>query len=72
MLNLKHSWAWLPLQHAEHQQSGKRGERIQRWWYRSTNTSIWFMSWGENTAHMIYPEGMVAGFQHEDLGDDLE
>ncbi|SUH07865.1 Uncharacterised protein [Salmonella enterica subsp. enterica] len=37
----------------------------------STNTSIWFMSWGENTAHMIYPEGMVAGFQHEDLGDDL-
>ncbi|HBR6693673.1 major capsid protein [Klebsiella pneumoniae] len=37
----------------------------------STNTSIWFMSWGENTAHMIYPEGMVAGFQHQDLGNDL-
>jgi hypothetical protein len=37
----------------------------------STNTSIWFMTWGEMTAHMIYPKGMVAGFQHKDMGTDV-
>ncbi|WP_183070269.1 major capsid protein [Salmonella enterica] len=37
----------------------------------TTNTSLWFMSWGENTAHMIYPDGSPIGFQHDDLGDDL-
>lgn len=38
----------------------------------STNTSIWFMSWGENTAHMIWSIRKAWSLaQHEDLGDDL-
>lgn len=36
----------------------------------STNTSIWFVTWGELTTHLIYPKGSVAGFQHRNLGED--
>jgi hypothetical protein len=36
----------------------------------STNTSIWLVSWGEQTCHMIYPKGASAGLKHEDLGED--
>ena len=32
-------------------------------------TSIWFVTWGENTTHLIYPKGSQAGFQHQDLGE---
>jgi hypothetical protein len=35
----------------------------------NTNTSIWLVCWGENTAHGIYPKGSKAGFQHHDLGE---
>lgn len=31
-------------------------------------TSIWFVTWGENTTHLIYPKGSKVGFTHEDLG----
>ena len=34
----------------------------------STNTSIWFVTWGEMTTHLLYPKGSVAGFQHKVLG----
>ena len=34
----------------------------------STNTSIWFLTWGEMTTHLLYPKGSVAGFQHKFLG----
>lgn len=34
----------------------------------SDNTSIWFVSWGEDTVHGIFPKGSKAGIQHEDLG----
>lgn len=34
----------------------------------STNTSIWFVTWGEMTTHLLYPKGSVAGFQHKFLG----
>jgi hypothetical protein len=54
MLNLQ-QFMGLSRFNAEHQQSGS-AERIQRWRYRFYNTSIWFMSWGENTAHMIFPK----------------
>jgi len=32
------------------------------------NTSIWFCTWGEDTLHLIYPEGTKAGLQREDKG----
>lgn len=32
------------------------------------NTSIWFIVWGPDTCHGIFPKGSVAGLQHEDLG----
>lgn len=34
----------------------------------SDNTSIWFVTWGDNQAHMIYPKGSKAGIQREDMG----
>lgn len=36
----------------------------------STNTSIWFVTWGEMTTHLLYPKGQTFGFQHRDLGED--
>ncbi len=34
------------------------------------NTSIWFVTWGEDTCHLLYPDGQSAGFHHEFLGED--
>lgn len=34
----------------------------------SDNTSIWFVVWGPNTVHGIFPKGSKAGFAREDLG----
>ncbi len=34
----------------------------------SDNTSIWFMVWGENTAHGLYPKGSKAGVTRDDKG----
>jgi len=36
----------------------------------SDNTSIWIVSWGENSTFLTYPKGSKAGFQHNDLGED--
>ncbi|WP_426779807.1 major capsid protein [Pseudomonas aeruginosa] len=36
----------------------------------SSNTSIWFVTWGELTTHLLYPKGSIAGFQHRFLGED--
>lgn len=38
----------------------------------SDNTSIWFIQWGENTCHLLYPEGSQAGLKREDLGKDVK
>jgi len=35
---------------------------------QSTNTSIWIVCWGPNTAHGIFPKGKPSGLRHEDLG----
>lgn len=32
-------------------------------------TSIWFVTWGQNTVHGIYPKGSRAGFNRQDLGE---
>lgn len=34
----------------------------------SDNTSIWFVTWGDNQCNLIYPKGMQAGVQREDMG----
>ena len=34
----------------------------------SDNMSMWMMVAGENTAHLIYPEGSKAGLQRDDKG----
>lgn len=36
----------------------------------TSNTSIWFVGWGEKGVHLLYPKGSKAGLQHEDLGDE--
>jgi hypothetical protein len=36
----------------------------------ATNTSIWFVTWGETTTSLLYPQGATFGFQHRDLGED--
>lgn len=34
----------------------------------SDNTSIWFVTWGDNQAQLLYPKGSQAGVQREDMG----
>ncbi len=36
----------------------------------STNTSIWLINWDPNVAHLFYPKGSQAGWQHKDLGEE--
>ena len=33
------------------------------------NTSVWFVTWGDNQSHMIYPKGTQAGISREDKGE---
>jgi hypothetical protein len=35
----------------------------------SDNTSIWFVTWGENTCHTLYPKGTKAGVTRQDKGE---
>lgn len=35
----------------------------------SDNTSIWFVTWGENATHLIHPKGTKAGIVREDKGE---
>ena len=32
------------------------------------NTSIWFVTWGDNQCNILYPKGTAAGVQREDMG----
>ena len=34
----------------------------------SDNTSMWFVTWGEQYTHLLYPEGSKAGVEREDKG----
>lgn len=34
----------------------------------SSNASMWLVGWGPKQIHTIFPQGMVAGMQHKDLG----
>lgn len=37
----------------------------------STNTSVWIITWGPKTCHLIFPKGSQAGLKSEDLGKQL-
>ena len=36
----------------------------------SDNMSIWFITWGDRSTHLLYPKGAPMGLQHKDLGED--
>ena len=36
------------------------------------NTSIWFVVWGMNTCHALFPKGSMAGLQRVDLGPETK
>lgn len=38
----------------------------------STNSSLWFATWGDDTMHLIHPKGTAVGLQHRDLGEDTK
>jgi hypothetical protein len=38
----------------------------------STNSSLWFVTWGDDTTHMIHPQGTPVGLQQRDLGEDTK
>jgi hypothetical protein len=38
----------------------------------SDNLSMWFVGWGENTCHLLYPEGSQAGLTRKDLGEETK
>jgi hypothetical protein len=35
----------------------------------SVNTSVWFVTWGENATHLIHPQGTPAGIDRQDKGE---
>jgi hypothetical protein len=35
----------------------------------SDNTSVWFITWGENATHLIHPQGTKAGIDRQDKGE---
>jgi len=38
----------------------------------SDNTSIWFITWGEDSCHLLYPEGSKAGLTRDDKGKETK
>jgi hypothetical protein len=35
----------------------------------SDNTSIWFVTWGDQYTHLLYPKGTRAGVERQDMGE---
>jgi len=35
----------------------------------SDNTSVWFVTWGDNFTHLLYPQGTKAGIDRQDKGE---
>ena len=52
--------------------AGNGGQIVKGDGAGSDNTSIWFITWGENSCHFIYPEGSKGGLQREDFGEDIK
>ena len=52
--------------------AGNGGQLVDGGGTAGTNTSIWFITWGENSCHLLYPEGTQAGLKRKDLGTDTK
>lgn len=48
--------------------AGNGGQIVDAGGTGSDNTSIWFVGWGEDSAHLLYPEGSAAGIKRDDKG----
>lgn len=48
--------------------AGNGGQILDAGGTGADNTSIWLVTWGDNTAHMIFPKGSKMGLQHNDKG----
>lgn len=48
--------------------AGNGGQIIDAGGTGSDNTSIWFIRWGEDSVHLIYPEGSSLGLRRDDKG----
>lgn len=35
----------------------------------NVNTSMWIVTWGDDTIHGIFPKGKITGLQHRDMGE---
>ena len=35
----------------------------------NTNTSMWIVTWGNDTCHATFPKGKITGLQHRDMGE---
>lgn len=44
------------------------GQIIDAGGQSTDNTSIWFVTWGDNQAQLLYPKGTQAGVKREDMG----
>lgn len=44
------------------------GQIVNAGGVQSDNTSIWFVNWGDNYCHLLYPEGTKGGVVREDKG----
>jgi hypothetical protein len=50
--------------------AGNGGNIIDAGGTQTDNTSVWLVTWGDQTMHGIFPKGSKAGLNHEDLGED--
>lgn len=51
--------------------TGTWGNQIISGGGAANNTSIWLVSWSENTVYGIYPKGSVGGLQPKDMGEQI-
>jgi hypothetical protein len=52
--------------------AGNGGQIVDAGGTGSTNTSVWFVTWGETSVHLIYPEGTTGGLSREDKGKSVK
>lgn len=49
--------------------AGNGGQIVSAAGAGSDNTSVWFVTWGDNQCHMLYPQNTAAGVQRDDKGE---
>lgn len=48
---------------------GAAGQVVDGGGLGSDNTSVWFVTWGDQFTHLLYPQGTQAGIKREDKGE---